>query len=202
MRGFDHLHDFQARIGRHRVMPEIRETAGGVVVDRKSAGKLIGLRAALAPSLHSALAADRHDATLLTAQHAARESEIDDRLDVIDAEFMLREVNAVDDYCGARARVYNGELLHFAAREPGALLQHFPGLLLQRGFELGESCRMFADKLLIDAVQCDQRFQYAVDKSDIATDPHLKKFIHEFVVEQRALCDRRNTVALKADFYT
>src|SRR6266545_388420 len=106
MRGFEHLDDFQARTGRHRVMPEIRETAGGVVVDRKSAGKFIGLRAALAPSLHAAMAADRHDATLLTAQHAATESEIDNRLDIIDAEFMLREADAVDDHCGTRARVY------------------------------------------------------------------------------------------------
>src|SRR4030095_4531093 len=105
MRGFDHLHDFKARIGRSRVMPEIRETAGGVVVDRKSAGKFIGLRAALASSLHSAMAADRHDATLFTTQHATRESEIDNRLDIIDAEFMLREADAVDDHCGARTRV-------------------------------------------------------------------------------------------------
>jgi len=79
MRGLDHLRDFKSRIGRDRMAPKIGESPRVFVVDRKSTGKFIGLRAAFAAPLDAAVAANGHDPTLLAAQHAARQGEIDDR---------------------------------------------------------------------------------------------------------------------------
>ena len=105
VRRFDHMRSLESRVGRHRVMPQIGKASRGVGVDGKPAGKFIRLGAALTAALHAAVAADRHDAALFPAQHAARQGEIDDRFDIVDAEFMLGQAHAVHDHGGARLAV-------------------------------------------------------------------------------------------------
>ena len=110
------------------MVPKVGETAGAFVIDCKAAGKLVRLGAALAAPLHAAVTTDRHDAALFAAEHAAGQSEIHDRLHVVHAELVLGQAHAVDEYGATGMTVKQGKPLHFLARQPGAFLQHLPGL--------------------------------------------------------------------------
>ncbi len=69
------------------------------------------------------------------------------------AELMLRQPHAVNDYRRARLAVQGCESLHVGAGQTGALLKHFPGLSIQRGFEIGESRGVFVDKLAVQSIR-------------------------------------------------
>ena len=59
---------------------------------------------------------------------------------------------------------------------------------------------MFRNKFFIQFVPCDQGFQHAVDKGDVAAAAHLKKIVHDFRAEKRAAHNRRRPRALQAVF--
>src|SRR5438128_9445923 len=112
--------------------PEVGKSAGIFVVHRETAGKLIRFRAAFAAALNAAVATDRQDAAFFPPEHAPRLREIDDRFDSFDAKLMLRETHAVDKNGIFRGTVEARKSLHLLASAAGPVLQHFPGLLLER----------------------------------------------------------------------
>src|SRR5580700_6326772 len=99
------------------MMPEIRKAPGVLIVDCESTGKFIRFCAAFPAALDSAVAPDGHNAALQAPEHASRQREIDDGLDVIDAELVLREFHVVDEHGVPHRAIEPRKSLHRFPRE-------------------------------------------------------------------------------------
>src|SRR5262245_59507372 len=196
-RRLDHLRHPESGPGGDRVAPEIGKTAGALIIDRKSAGKLVRLGSALTASLDAAVTTDRHDAAFIASKHAADQSEIHDRFHIVHSKLVLREPHAIDKHGAAGVTIKQRKPLHFPARQPGTFLEHLPGLSSECGFKSVVASCALSDELLIYAIQRNECFDHSIDKRDVAADPHLEKIIHKFGAEQRAGSERgRRPVAL------
>src|SRR5690606_7596112 len=89
------------------------------VGDVEAAWELHRVGAAFGRALHAGVTADRHDPASRTADHAAREREVDHHLHIVDPESVLGQAHRVHDVGRAGARIPLSELAHFGFARAG-----------------------------------------------------------------------------------
>ena len=132
------------------------------------------------------MAADGHNAALLSSQHSTSQGKVDNGLDVFHSEFVLGKSHAVNKDSAAGRGIELGKAFHLRTGEARALLQYFPRLFLQGGSEIVEAARMVHDELVSQSVHGYQRLENTVDEGDIASYAHLEKVVHELCAKERA----------------
>ena len=144
---------------------------------RDAAGKGGGVAAHLGAALHPGVAADRHQPRARPADVAAREREVHDRLDVVDAGRVLRDAHRPHEHRRVRVRVHAREPLHVGAG---------------RARERFEPVERFFLQLLEEAVEAE-RCRSVTNRRSMP--PSREQLLHDAVEERRRRrrCGRRRT---------
>ena len=198
IRGFQHFSRRIAGLRRDRETVLRGQRFGIRGVDRFAAGKRGGVRAHLGAALDGGVPANRHDATVIAAEPAAREREVEDHPDTVRAPWVLRDAHAPDDDTGARAGHELREVFHARARQTRGFLQFGPVERADAGDQFRPADRVVVEERLIGAADRVEVFECAVQECDVATLGDRVPVIGDVGAEERALGGGGHPVPLHA----
>ena len=143
------------------------------------------------------MAANRHEPAVGAARQPAREPDVDERLDRLDAVRVLREPHRPDEHGVRPLDEQPREGLHAVARGAALTLEIVPAGGERAVARRLEARRALAHERLVHAVRLDERAKDADEKREIAAGVDVEPVVGERRAEERAGGDRRNPVALE-----
>ena len=143
------------------------------------------------------MTADRHEAAVRPAGKSAREPDVDERFDGVDAVRVLRESHRPDEDRVRTIDQQPGKCLDPLAWSAALPLDLRPLDRLGLHARSVESDRVFAYEAFVDPAECEERTEHADEKREVAAGVHVEPMVGDRSPAQRALRDRRNPVAFE-----
>ena len=144
------------------------------------------------------MAADGHEARPLPPDHAPGQGQVDQRLDVLDAEPVLGDPHAPDDDRRSGLGVHAGEAEHLFPRRSGVALEGVPLLRPQRVGERLEPRRVLAHESVVHPPVLHQVLEDAVEEGDVSAGVDREEVVREPRAEEGALGHGGDPVALQS----
>src|SRR5215469_1567774 len=137
-------------------------------IDRKTHHVSSWSAAHFSPTLHTAVSANRHKASMWSANIATRKLQIHEGTHVVAAEGVLSNAHAPGhDGMTCFAKSF-GETEHVCTSQSGAALQFLPGKVLYPGFQLIPTGSPFTDELAIHPIVRNKVLEHAVKERNVA----------------------------------